>query len=329
MKNHPLFNTIHTFIQAHNLLPTGTSVVVGLSGGPDSLFLLHYLSQLHTAGSIKLIAAHLDHAWRPESASEVIFCQQAAESLGIPFVHARLPDLPFSAPWRGSKEDEGRKARRFFLEKVTREHGAERIALAHHAQDQQETFFIRLLRGATLTGLTGMKPQQGLYIRPLLQIHKTDILAYLHEHKISYLTDPSNESPLFLRNRIRATVIPSLRSCDARFDKNFLSTITRLQETEDFLETLAQQTLTQISTAQAGTPCLDLTALRTIHPVLQYRVILTWLCQEKLPFQPTQSFLDELLRFLLSPRGGSHAVHASWRLVKKGKTAWLEKDLKR
>lgn len=325
MKNHALFNTVHTFTQNHDLLPAGTTVVMGLSGGPDSLFLLHYLSQLHTSGTIKLIAAHLDHAWRPESASEVLFCQQAADNLGIPFVHARLPELPFSTPWRGSKEDIGRKARRFFLEKVAREYGAERIALAHHAQDQQETFFIRLLRGATLTGLTGMEPRQGLYIRPLLHCNKADILAFLQEKKISYLTDPSNESPLFLRNRIRATVIPALHSCDTRFDKNFLTTLGRLQETEQFLETLTQQTLTQISSLEAGTTYLDLGALRTIHPVVQYRVVLTWLCQEKLPFQPTQAFLDELLRFLLSPRGGSHTVHTSWRLVKKGKTAWLEK----
>ncbi len=325
MKNHALFNAVHTFVQAHNLLPAGKTFVMGLSGGPDSLFLLHYLSLLHTAGTIKLIAAHLDHAWRTESASEVVFCQQAAENLNIPFVHARLPDLPFSAPWRGSKEDVGRKARRFFLEKVAHEHGAERIALAHHAQDQQETLFIRLLRGATLTGLTGMKPKQGLYIRPLLHINKTDILTFLHEQGVRYLTDPSNESPLFLRNRIRATVIPALRSCDERFDKNFLSTITRLQETEDFLETLVQQTLTQISSLHSGTICLDLPALQRTHPVLQYRIVFAWLCQEKLPFQPTQAFLDELLRFLFSPRGGSHTIHTSWRLVKKGKTAWLEK----
>ncbi|PKN03607.1 tRNA lysidine(34) synthetase TilS [Candidatus Dependentiae bacterium HGW-Dependentiae-1] len=326
MKKSLLFTTIQAYSDNNDLLPTGSTVVLGLSGGPDSLFLLHVLHEWHTAGHIKLIAAHLDHAWRPESASEALFCQHAATALGIPFIQARLSDLDFTPQWRGSKEDLGRKARRFFLESVAREQNADRIALAHHAQDQQETFFIRLLRGATLTGLTGMKPKQGLYIRPLLLTNKAEILAYLHEQNITYVTDPSNESPIFLRNRIRATVIPALRSCDERFDKNFLSTITRLQETETFLDTLAQEILTQISTSHEGITRIDIPTFLATPPILRYRILLTWLCQHQLPFEPTQAFLDEIIRFLAHERGGKHALHTSWHLVKRSQEAWLEKN---
>jgi tRNA(Ile)-lysidine synthase len=335
MEKNALFTAIYQYVDAHELIPDSSTIVVGFSGGPDSLFLLHVLHTLRSKKNIQLIAAHLDHEWRPESAQDVLFCERTAAKLDIPYVKAKLSELTTSIPWNGSKEEVGRRARRFFLESVAREHGATAIALAHHANDQQETFFIRLLRGATLTGLTGMKPKQGLYIRPLLPICKADIVAYLDELGMTYLTDPSNSSDIYLRNRIRSTVIPALRTCDDRFDKNFLSTITRLQETEDFLDTMAHELLMVISkphttqessfSANQTSTYLDMQALLDFPIIMQYRVVLAWLCNHRLPFEPTQAFLDEILRFLHSPQGGIHTLHPSWQLVKHKRHAYLKK----
>ena len=228
-------NKIKEFIKKHNLIPQDSKIVLGLSGGPDSVFLLHLLSELKKDGLVKeIVAAHLDHEWRPESAKDEQFCSKMAKEHDVPCVSNKIPDLGLDLKFSGSKEDLGRRARRYFFKQVKKEYNADLIALAHHAQDQQETFFIRLIRGTSLSGLTAIKPKHGDYIRPLLEINKQDLVNYLDEHNIPYLTDPSNISQEFLRNRIRKHVIPALKNCDARFDQNFQTTIHRLQKTEQF-----------------------------------------------------------------------------------------------
>ncbi|HRN78032.1 MAG TPA: tRNA lysidine(34) synthetase TilS [Candidatus Dependentiae bacterium] len=314
--NNSLLTSIHTFIQQHNLLPSGSRVVLGLSGGPDSIFLLYILADLHKQGIIQLTAAHLDHEWRADSSKDVKFCQMVTHKLGIPFVSKKISELS-SAKWDGSKEEFGRVMRRQFLESVAQEIQADRIALAHHLQDQEETFFIRLIRGSSLTGLTAMRAQHGNYIRPLLEVNKQDIIAYLAEHDISYLIDPSNESPLFLRNRIRNTVMPALRACDTRFDQNFLITLNRLKDTEHFLEQLTAETFAHITKTDNNTTRLHIPQLLALHPVLVYRILVYWFVQSRVPFDPSQKFFDEILRFLRQPGSKTHAIHQQWSLVKE------------
>src|SRR5579872_4562008 len=236
----PLFQRINSYISQHNLIPPNSTIILGLSGGPDSVFLAHLLADMQKKGLCTVIAAHLDHQWRTDSANDVQFCQALAEQLGITFVSTSIDNLSLSVKFNGSKEEMGRRMRRHFFEQVKNEHEAHAIALAHHADDQQETFFIRLLRGASLTGLTGMKPHHGDYIRPLLEISKAEILDYLTAHQITYLIDPTNESDAYLRNRIRNTVIPALTATDNRFSANFMATLHRLQETEEFLDHLTE-----------------------------------------------------------------------------------------
>lgn len=314
-----IFSDINKFVGLHNLIEHTASVVVGLSGGPDSLFLLHYLNALKAQGRIKkLIAAHLDHQWRENSASDVLFCKAACEALGVEFVSSAVSELSFSRKnLSSSKEEIGRHARRFYLESVRKEFGADLIALAHHLQDQEETFFIRLVRGSSLTGLVAMRPKSGVYIRPLLEIGKPEIIAYLEAHNIPYLIDPTNEHFDYLRNRIRATVLPALQAVDERFDQNFLVTLNRLSATEDFLECLTAQTFSNISHMADHVRHLDITSLLELHSVMRYRLLMHWLIGEQVPFSPAQSFLDEILRFLNNPGSGEHAMHQTWKLVKK------------
>lgn len=325
MKNRSLITTILTHIEKEELITPGSTVICGLSGGPDSMFLLHVLAQLHQQGTITLIAAHLDHGWRPTSEQDAQFCDNACNALGIACRTEKLQSLCLTTKFNGSKEELGRKARRFFFEKIAHEETAAHIALAHHADDQQETFFLRLMRGATLTGLTGIKQKNGLYIRPLLTIKKTDILSYLHAHNIAYLTDETNTHPDFLRNRIRTQALPVLKACDDRFDKNFAATIKRLQETEELLDQLTNTVLQSISTEDNGTVYIDRAAFEQAPRTLQQRIILAWLCKEQVPFVPSEGFLDELLRFLSQPHDGTHTLHSSWALHKKRGLAHIEK----
>lgn len=326
MNNPELISTIHSFITINRLLTPSSKIIVGLSGGPDSVFLMHVLIRLQKEYSLTIIAAHLDHEWRAESFKDVQFCTELCTKLGIQLIVQKISDLGLNLKFNGSKEEMGRKARRFFLEKVCAEQQAQAIALGHHAQDQQETFFIRLLRGASLTGLTAMKIQEQRYIRPLLHTNKSDILAYLQENAIPFIIDPTNASDTYLRNRIRAQVIPALKVCDARFDANFMATMQRLQETESFLDDLAAQSFKTIAT-QADKWHIDLPQFITLHPALRYRLLLHWFCLEHIPFTPSQSFFDEVIRFLESPTNRKHALHTHWVLVKKKNLAWIEKKI--
>lgn len=321
-----MLNNIQQYITDNNLIASGSKIVIGLSGGPDSILLLHMLHQLQRTYNLTLIAAHLDHGWRANSASEVVFCKEACEALNIPFVSAHLDDLKLKPQkLKGSKEEVGRNARRFFLETIVREHHADSIALGQHLDDQEETFFIRLIRGSTLSGLTCIKPKDGLYIRPLLEIKKQEILVYLKEQGITYLTDPSNELDLFLRNRIRKYVIPALRQTDDRFDHNFLRTLGSIQDAERFLVDLTQKEFKRIAHQVDGQWHVNSTQLHELDPFMQYRVLLEWLILSDVPFVPTERFLDEIMRFIKQPGSKTHTLHERWSIIKKKNMLSIEK----
>ena len=319
-----IYNNIQNFITKHALIERNNIIVVGLSGGPDSVFLLYFLASLREKYNLKLIAAHLNHEWRKEAAQEQKDCEQLAHTLNIPFVAAKRSELSFPFKHNGSQEEYGRKMRRYFFEKVLHEYNAGTIALAHHLQDQEETFFIRLIRGSSLTGLTAMKPKHGVYIRPLLETHKADLLAWLHANNIAYATDITNESSDYLRNRIRMKVLPALRECDDRFETNFLATINRLKTTEQFLEQLTHKTFDEISYIQDGQRYINTQSLIALDEPLRTRVLMHWLITEKVPFPTTQAFFDEIMRFLQNPKDGTHTLHQQWSLMKKQKKLFIK-----
>lgn len=320
-----LIEKINQFIIKHNLIPTNIKIVLGFSGGADSLFLLHLLADKHHKGTISLIAAHLDHEWRSNSYKDEQFCRKMACNLNVPYISAKSSELGITEKFNGSLEEFNRKIRRHFFQVVRKNCNADRIALAHHLQDQQETFFIRLIRGAALTGLTAMRPKHGKYIRPLLEVNKTDIINYLNKNNIGYLIDPSNESPEFLRNRIRNTVLPPLQVCDKRFDANFLMTLNRLKNTEQFLEKLTKKTFEQISHIENNIVYFNLKQFFALDPVIQYRLLMYWLEHASVPFSPTQTFLDEITRFLKQPDSKEHQIHKLWSLIKKKELVYIHK----
>lgn len=320
-----IFQTVRAFADQHVLLVPSDRIIVGLSGGPDSVFLLHVLIALRSYYNLTIIAAHLDHGWRENSHTDEQFCKELAQQLDIPYVSAHARDSIHIKTNSGSREDLGRRLRRAFLERVAHDHNANKIALAHHADDTIETFFIRLLRGAGLSGLASMRPRAGLYIRPLLNLFKSQILDYLSTHAIAYLTDYTNIHDTYLRNRIRNYVIPALKKTDDRFEHSCIRTIEHLQEADDFLGQLAQSTLAKISSTHNNLVTVDLTQLRSLDTFLQKTVILHWLVQERVPFTPTQSFFDEIIRFLHSTTGGQHDLSNSWAIVKKEQRAYIKK----
>jgi tRNA(Ile)-lysidine synthase len=313
-----MLDQINHFIEYNKLLTPSTIVVLGLSGGPDSVFLLHMLAQKKRTGAIlNVIAAHLDHGWRVNSEKDIEFCQTITQKLGVSFVHQKLSDLALPLKFNGSQEEVGRRARRFFLEQVREQVSADAIALAHHAQDQEETFFIRLFRGASVAGLAAMRPRSGHYIRPLLTTNKTDIVAFLDTHHIPYLTDPTNAADAYLRNRIRNHVIPGLEQCDQRFHTKFMDTITNLQLTEDFLTRLTHEQFAAIAHYQDGVWHINIQLFLKLDSIFHHRMLVHWFCLEQVKFSTSTAFFEEVMRFLRRPAGGTHAVTSSWKLCKR------------
>ena len=170
---------------------------------------------------------------------------------------------------------------------------------------------MRLIRGASITGLAGMRPRHGLYIRPLLDCKKESILAYLNAEGLTFLHDSTNEDDSFLRNSIRLHVLPALRACDSRFETSFTKALVHIREAEEFLECTVQKAL-QESTQDLQ---LNLEQFLSLDPFLHHPVLLAWLIANKVPFTPSTALFDEIVRFMHTP-GHSHQIAPSWKLIK-------------
>lgn len=324
-KANNLDNLIFSFLKKLSLNPRQT-IVIGLSGGPDSVALLHILSRYKNVFNYNLIAAHLDHQWRDTSHLDVLFCQNICTQLDVEFITNKACELDFKFKFNGSQEEIGRKMRLYFLNQVAQQYQARHIALAHHLDDQIETFVIRLIRGTSLSGLGCMQTHAGIYIRPLLSFNKQEILDYLDQNNLVYKLDESNDSPAFLRNRVRK-LLPALKLLDPRFKDNFAQSLTKIQAANNFINNLAKENLKLVTNnpdnLDQANLTIDLKKLTLLDIFLQKQVILQLLYQNQVKFVQTESFVDEILRFLNSPNGGTHQIHQNWLILKKQNQAQI------
>ena len=184
------------------ILPKPGIFIVAVSGGVDSMTLLHLLNlEVHKNDKTKLIVAHLDHGIRPDSSLDRKHVQDVSSKLDIPFVYHE------SKLGAGASEDEARKARYGFLNKVKDSSNATAIVTAHHQDDQIETAIINIIRGSGRKGLTSLKSTDQL-LRPLLNYSKKDIINYAKKNNIKWIEDSSNADTKYLRNYIRHQIIP-------------------------------------------------------------------------------------------------------------------------
>jgi len=210
-----LLKRMMTAKEADGLWREGDTIVVAVSGGPDSMALLHLLHRAASFDRLQLIAAHADHGFRgKESEDEAAMVEAYAESLRIPYASAKL-DMPTYIEETGLNGQLASRMKRYeFLHQVAQRSGASRIALAHHADDQAETVLMRLLRGAGTSGLAGIpvkRPDKNVeLIRPLLRIYKTELVAYAQNCGLPYAIDSSNKKRDYWRNELRLDVLPLL-----------------------------------------------------------------------------------------------------------------------
>lgn len=219
-------------------------LVVGVSGGPDSLALLHALG--HTIAPGQLIVAHLDHQLRPESAADATFVRQLAEAAGLDFYVKTVDVAQMAGELQQSLEEAGRLARYEFLADVARETGAAAVVTAHNADDQVETVLMHILRGSGLAGLRGMLPAMPLpnapdiwLVRPLLQVKRSDIEDYCAAHGLQPLTDATNLDTTYFRNRLRHELLPLLESYSPQINRRLQNLANVVAADYELLNTLS------------------------------------------------------------------------------------------
>lgn len=190
-----------------NLWKRGEKIVLGVSGGPDSMVLLHVFSILAKKEDLKLIVAHVNYGFREDSSKDEQIVKDFAEKNNISF--ELLSNIKLDK--KNHNENKWRQIRFNFFQKIKKEYKADKIALAHTKNDQAETLLIHLLRGSGLNGLSAMRYQRDDIIRPLLDVSREEILEYIEENNIDFATDSSNKDIKFLRNKIRLELLPYLQ----------------------------------------------------------------------------------------------------------------------
>ena len=272
----PLHHQIRRTIRKYELCPPGTRVLVGLSGGADSVALTLLLQELAaTEGFTVVGVAHLNHRLRPTAGRDEQFCRDFAAQAGLPIAVESMDVSGYAASQRLSTEDAARRLRYDFLHRTAGRVEAGRIAVGHTRDDQAETVLLKLIRGAGLTGLAGIHPRRGAVVRPLLDVARTDLRSYLRERGHAWVEDESNQDLDNPRNRIRRLVLPEL---DRAYGGVTTPAIARaaalIREDAAYLDDASERRYIEVSALRPDGLEIDAAALRTDPAPLQRRVLL-------------------------------------------------------
>ena len=260
------------------MLPPGGRVLVALSGGPDSVALLHVLQTLERRGHLVVAgAAHFNHQLRgAEADADELFCRELAASLRLPILVGRGDVRRMASESGRSIEDAARTARYSFLNGAAASLDAVAVAVGHSLEDQAETFLLRLIRGAGPAGLAGVRPRAGIVIRPLLEVPRADLRAYAAEHGLTFREDSSNADVGIPRNRVRVELLPHLQQFSPAIAATLARQAALARVDDEFLEGAAIEWARSIVLQlEDNGVALDALALAALHPALASRVART------------------------------------------------------
>ena len=269
-----LLTKVKETLHKHSMVSPGDRVVVAVSGGPDSVCLLRVLMALAPDRGLSLHIAHLDHRFRgPESAAEARFVERLARDLGVPAtIDSR--DVPAYCAERGLSDQAGaREVRYAFLREVAQAEHASRIALGHTANDQAETLLMRLIRGAGTAGLSAIPPTRENIIRPIITATRDEVLEYLRGLNQGFATDPSNEKPLYTRNRIRRDVLPLLATFNPRIVEMLAAEADMLRDEDAALEAMLEDAMARTVRLESGRVHITRDGFNGLLPAVRRRIL--------------------------------------------------------
>ena len=316
---HPLEKEVLALCRDNGLFRPGDRLVVGVSGGPDSMALLHLLAGFVPQLGVTLVVAHVDHGLRPAAArAEEALVRGAAAALGLECRVAHF-EVAAKAKAQGlSLEEAGRDLRYAFFEATALDHGANKIVVAHTADDQAEEILLRLIRGAGRKGLSGMTLlREGRIVRPFLATAKARILSYLRDREIAFAVDSSNSDRRYLRNKIRLDLLPYLAGINPNIKQTLRQTATILRDEEAFLEAHAGQAyagLVREGMGQGGPSAEMVRARFNDQPLaIRRRVVEKMLIY--LGMKPGYRQIDSLIALTAAPGCGQLHLSSGLRAV--------------
>ena len=271
-------------IQKFNLIQAKDKIVLGVSGGPDSLFMLDILNKLKEKLNFEIVVAHVNHKIRKEADEEENFVKEFCEKIKVEFYSKRMEVVKYANNNKIGLEEAGRKIRYEFFDEVMVNTNSNKIAIAHNKNDKVETILMNLLRGSGITGLQGIQPiKDNKIIRPIIEIERQEIEKYCEENKLEPKIDISNFDNAYTRNKIRNVVIPYIKQ---EFNPNFIETITRLSEviTEEnkFLKNITEARYRDILIEEKQDQViLDLKKFNSEENIIKNRLILHTISQLK------------------------------------------------
>lgn len=304
-------------IDRYSMLSEGDSVICALSGGADSVALLHVLYSIKEKYKLMLYAAHLNHGIRgAEAERDEKFCKILCKKYKIELFTEKADIPSLSAKKKISEELCGRQERYAFFERLSEKLCA-RVATAHTASDNAETLLFNLTRGASVPGASGIPPVRGRFIRPLINCTRSEIEAYCEKNGLEYVTDSTNLTDDYTRNRIRHRVIPELKELNPRFE----AAITRFCEdaalTDSYLSSQAKKLIERSKTAYG----FRADVLKAAHQAVRNKA-LAQLCSDLARFSAESRHID-LLNGILS--GGAVDLGAFTAICKQGLLRFSEK----
>jgi len=271
-----LIQQVKQTIKEWKMLSGGQTVVAAVSGGADSVVMLHLLLELSEELGLRIIAAHMDHGLRgEESRRDHDFVKGLAKRLGLEFVSKRLKKGELKG-LGGSPQEAARVKRYAFFSDVALKYKAQKVALGHTSDDQAETVIMRLLKGSSLSGLSGIPPVRGVFVRPLIQTSRASVEEHAREQGIAFVTDSTNLTIKYLRNRVRLELLPKLaKEYNPSIKETLARTALVLSSDDDFIEKAAIKAFgAALIEQRAGIAVFDRGKLKRMHRALSARVFL-------------------------------------------------------
>lgn len=267
---------VRDFIVNNKLIKPNNHIILGISGGPDSIALLFIMQKIKSEFNLTLSVAHVNHSLRPEADEEEALVKKLCHNLDIPFYSYKADVTNIAKQNKISIEEAGRNVRYDFFNQLLAKINADLIATAHHQDDNAETVLINLLRGTGIKGLRGILPINNNIIRPLLEVSKLEIETYLEERNLPYFIDKSNFDPIYLRNKIRHELIPLLKTdYNPKIVENLNQLAIIAREENEELENQARHLYNEALVKKtANTIILNNLFLANLSIALQKRVIL-------------------------------------------------------
>ena len=308
-------------IQQYDLVETGDKIIIGVSGGPDSVCLLHILGKLSSDLNISLFAVHINHMLRGEESNEdERYVTELCSRLSIPLTVKKIDIKKISQEKGISLEEAGREIRYLEFELEAQRHSAEKIAVAHNKNDQAETVLMHIIRGSGLDGLKGMDIKRKKLIRPLLFTERKDIEEYCVQNSLNPRVDSSNLESVYTRNKVRLELIPAI---DSIFKTDISKSISKMavliKDDSDFIEEQVDSLYRKcITKSEASEIWLNLKILKTIHPAERKRILRNALKSVNFDLKGIEAVhIDSIVNLVLDGKTGSELHLPSDIRVKK------------